>query len=835
MKSPAFFRFSAVATLLTISAALLPSAAIGFSDVKSFTEYRTAIDTLEKKGIIEGYADGTFKGSSRINRAEFLKIILESRGAVDADDGSCFPDVDDEWFAKYVCTAKAEGIIEGYPDGTFKPEREINFVEASKILSLAYDQETTMYSPDWYEPFVRALESSKAIPPSINTLDRKITRGEMVEMMWRLTENVTDQPTKAYLNVKYPEVAINLASDAPQNAKSCVDLRAFAEEGARQGGGRGGEILMMDSMMPEEGASPAMEKSSNAPQMGGGAGDDYSQTNVQVEGVDEGDIVKTDGTYLYIVSGQIVRIVNATSSGNPTEVAKIDLEEVSFSPTDLYIEGNRLIVLGSRWSDGGPIHIMDKRMMPESMIWPGYNMQKAEVRIYDVTDRSKPSLERKIAFDGSAVSSRKIDDKLYVVINQPVRYQPMPYPNVREGDVVPLFQDSKAGDAEVAVARCADVMILPHVPSPQYLTVGVIPLTNPNADIKREVVLGSAENIYASLENLYVATTEYNYTWDTEADIGPQQKTNLYRFEFVDNGVTLEAQGSVPGRALNQFSMDEHEGNFRIATTEEAVWMGDGEQSPSTNNFYVLNSGLETVGSIEDIAPGERIYSVRFMGDRTYMVTFKQVDPLFVIDASNPRSPRILGKLKIPGVSQYLHPYDENHIIGFGQEAVEAKEGDFAWFQGMKVSVFDVTDVENPKEMHTLVLGDRGTSSPLLYNHKALLFEKGRDLMAFPVHLYAIPESQKKAGDPSAYGTQVFQGAYVYDFNLDDGFTLRGRITHYSEEDQLKAGDTWYAYGKDVERIVRIGEKLFTISQGSVHRNDLADLDRDGAVDFKQE
>ncbi|MEK7217830.1 MAG: beta-propeller domain-containing protein, partial [Patescibacteria group bacterium] len=254
---------------------------------------------------------------------------------------------------------------------------------------------------------------------------------------------------------------------------------------------------------------------------------------------------------------------------------------------------------------------------------------------------------------------------------------------------------------------------------------------------------------------------------------------------------------------------------------------------PATNNLYVLNQSLETAGKIEDIAPGERIYSVRFLGDRAYMVTFRNTDPLFVIDTSDPRNPRILGQLKIPGYSDYLHPYDENHLIGFGKDTEEAKDRqDFAWYQGMKIAVFDVTDVSNPKEMHKEIIGDRGTDSPLLQNHKALLFERDRNLLAFPVTVYEIPASERAKSDPGSYGQPVFQGAYVYEFSLEGGFKLKGKITHVTQEQQRKMGDVWYGLGRDIQRVLRLGSSLLTVSDAMVQSNLLSDLNEEGSVEF---
>lgn len=798
----------AVLCSLLVSIVAISPIASAFSDVFSTSPYSRAIQALQEKGVIQGYSDGTFKPSATLNRAEFLKIILGSRGG-DFTGSSCFPDVASEWFAPYVCTAKKEGIVAGYPDGSFKPGQTITFVEAAKILSLAYGQDVQS-SGEWYEGYARAIESSKAIPPSISGLEKTVTRGEMAEMMWRLTEGVTDQPTKGFLNVKYPSLGINLSSEQPQSAKTCGDLAAFAEESQQTGHGRDG--MMLQKMGPTPTGTMAPQAvSENSDQAG-----DYSQTNVQVEGVDEADIVKTDGTYLYTVQNGTIRIVRATPASSLSVVSTIDLSDSTFSPSELYLDGDRLVVLGSIWKDQ-PYQIMQK---VTSSIYPyPYSRQRTQVRLYDVSDHSNPTLDRKLEFDGSLVSSRRIDDRVYLVMNQGFVWNG-PMPLYREADVLPTYTDSAngstalttGGTSDLPVGKCGDVTILPHIPEPQYLIVAVVPTQSATAEVKKEVIVGSAENLYASLNNLYIAATEWQYYW-RGGNGSSEEKTHIFRFAFTGDGVSFEAKGSVPGHILNQFSMDEHEQSFRVATTQGQSW--DSEH-PSSSNLFVLNFDLEQVGSVTDIAPGEQIYSVRFVGDRTYMVTFKKTDPFFVFDTSDPRNPRILGKLKIPGYSDYLHPYDENHILGFGKEAEDSKDGNFAWYQGMKVALFDVTDPSNPVEMSKVTIGDRGTQSPLLSNHKALLFDRTRNLLAFPVSVAKISDAAKQQGswDSPAYGDTVFQGAYVYDVSLAGGLKLRGSITHYGDDDIVKAGS--YLSGKDVERIVRIGDSLLTVGQDRV-------------------
>jgi uncharacterized secreted protein with C-terminal beta-propeller domain len=314
------------------------------------------------------------------------------------------------------------------------------------------------------------------------------------------------------------------------------------------------------------------------------------------------------------------------------------------------------------------------------------------------------------------------------------------------------------------------------------------------------------------------------------------RETVVYRFALNNGKLDYTGKGQVPGSILNQFSMDESEGFFRIATTKGSLFE-EGEYT-SKNNLYVMDPDLEICGRLEDVAPGEKIYSVRFMGDRAYMVTFKKVDPLFVIDLKDAKNPTILGALKIPGYSDYLHPYDENHIIGFGKDTIELsnegtwkKDGTTAYYQGMKIALFDVSDVNNPKEKFKEIIGDRGTDSELLSDHKALLFSQDKELMAFPVTVMEIKDGGNVSeGNRPVYGSFSFQGAYVYNVDLEEGFKLRARISHISEEEYDKSGDGWYSSNKNVERIIYIGDDLYTISKGMIKANSMTDMKEKGSL-----
>jgi len=212
------------------------------------------------------------------------------------------------------------------------------------------------------------------------------------------------------------------------------------------------------------------------------------------------------------------------------------------------------------------------------------------------------------------------------------------------------------------------------------------------------------------------------------------------------------------------------------------------------------------------------------MGDRGYLVTFKKVDPFFVIDLKDPYNPKVLGELKITGYSEYLHPYDENHIIGVGKETEAAETGDFAWYQGVKISLFDVTDVSDPKEIAKYEIGDRGTDSPVLRDHKAFLFDRAKNLLVMPVLVAEIDEAKYPYGVPQyAYGKYVWQGAYVFSISLDEGLQLRGGITHHDSgtlPEQVIYHSTY-----SVERSLYVGEVLYTISQQKVKMNSLDNLE----------
>ncbi len=545
---------------------------------------------------------------------------------------------------------------------------------------------------------------------------------------------------------------------------------------------------------------------------------DYSTTNIQVEGVDEADIVKTDGKYIYTLSGDKLIISEAYPPENAKLLSKTNL---GITPQEIFIDGDTVLVFGYNYS-----YIpLGEEERTEGYIYPR-NSHLTIAQLWDIENREKPELVRSLEFEGTYLSSRKIGSWVYFVINSyPRFYVQKDTSELSEEEIMPMYRDVKPNSEKPfeKVCRCHEVSYFNPENVESFITIVSLSMSNPEAPIKKAVIAGRGGNVYASLNNLYIAEPSGFGFWIWRYG-NIDEKTAVYKFNLNDGDITYSGSVEVPGRILNQFSMDEYKGYFRIATTKGHVSRAGGKTS---NNVYIYDENLQLVGKIEDIAPGEKIHSARFVGDRCYLVTFKKIDPFFVINISNPSSPKILGKLKIPGYSDYLHPYDENHIIGIGKETVEAEErfGDFAWYQGLKIAIFDVTNVENPIQLHKVVIGDRGTDSEVLRDHKAFLFSKDKNLLVIPVLLAEI-KGDKESLPPNTYGDYVFQGAYVYRVTLENGFELMGRITHYNDTEAfMKSGYYFRGDGYSIRRSLYIDNVLYTISERKIKLNSLEDLE----------
>jgi len=518
----------------------------------------------------------------------------------------------------------------------------------------------------------------------------------------------------------------------------------------------------------------------------------YSTTNVQVAGVGEADIVKTDGNYLYVVSGSNIYIISADPHSESTFIQKITLNETY--NLEIYINANKLAVIGNHYSypvyKAVPLPVADYiYVYTEEVI----------VKVYDLTDITNPVLTRAITMNGTLAGSRMIGNYIYASIVQPA-IRPIVYPEPPSSNETQLAimlpqvtTDGTTKEIQPSEIRYINVTDVSYY----FTTILAVNIQNDAQKPTHETFLaGTGSQMYVSQNNMYLTVANMNW-WLMRLNTGEfREETLIYRVKLDREKVAFEAQGSVLGYVLNQFSMDEYNGYFRVATT--VGWGTD-----STNNLYVLNMSLGTVGKLEDLARGERIYSVRFMGSRAYLVTFRQIDPFFVIDLSNPTAPEVLGYLKIPGFSGYLHPYDENHIIGVGKQD-----------NNVKLSLFDVTNVTAPTEAAPpYIVKASWSDTSVLYDHKAFLFDKSKQLLALPISINGATWLSD-----TYYSTGYWQGEYVFNTSLTNGFVLKGNVTHQGTNVEQWNSSYW------VKRALYIDNVLYTVSDKMIKMNSLTDL-----------
>ena len=575
-----------------------------------------------------------------------------------------------------------------------------------------------------------------------------------------------------------------------------------------------------------------------APQASGSLGvtSDYSTTNIQVAGVDEADTVKTDGQYIYTLSAPNgiyyysypsqssynVYILSADPQ-NARVISKISLDS-SLMPIGLFLsqDSTKLVVLASKYTYnyGAPLSPTGIAIMPF------YSYEATAINIFDISNKAVPLLVRNFTVSGNYFNSRMIGNYLYAVTSQSA----MIY-----NDLVTVPAVYNSG---VAYAASPTSIYYADMNQSSYYSFtsfyGINLMDNQQSPTNMTVLMSGASTMYVSPNNIYVSYPN----WINGTDL-----TSIYRVKVNGLQLTFEAQGNIPGYVMDQYSMDEYGGNLRVATNlyQYSIGIFAQQQASQTNNVYVLNQNLTVIGKLEGIGQGENLHAVRFMGDRGYIVTFIKTDPLFVVDLSQPQNPKVLGELTMPGYSDYLHPYDSTHLIGVGKDAVAATQGNFAWYQGLKLALFDVSDVNNPVLLANYTIGDRGTDSAVLNDPKAFLFDKGKNLLVIPVNLALVNQTlvQQYPSDFPAYGQLVWQGAYVFSLSADGGFTLRGTITHLtastlnSQGQLINPNDYYNSQNQWITRSLYIGNTLYTISNAEVKLNSLTDLSQIAQVNLQ--
>jgi uncharacterized secreted protein with C-terminal beta-propeller domain len=399
-------------------------------------------------------------------------------------------------------------------------------------------------------------------------------------------------------------------------------------------------------------------------------------------------------------------------------------------------------------------------------------------------------------------------------------------------DWLPVAEDTRYVDGETITINdlfqdCDNLYESGRLEGESFLTLLSLDIDK-TGELNQTTIFGRPGAVYASASALYVSARQQystSYPWYYDADEGVKQASTVHKFKLKNDPADCQYAGSgvVKGRVLNQFSMDEYEDHLRIATTTG--------HAPSPDVYSTLcilkeNSGeLEIVGQVDNIAPTEDIRSVRFDGTRAFVVTFKKTDPLFAFDLSNPTAPRIEGELKIPGYSTYMHLMDENHLLTIGYDADD--QGDFAWFQGILLQIFDVSEMSDPKPLHKEIIGTRGSTSEAATNHLAFNYFAPKDLLAIPMTIC-------KGGSGGYYGTEMtFSGLLVYDVTIKDGFSKRGGVSHVepgSEDSWNNCGSWWTDSNSVVKRSIFMDDYVYSVALDQIKVDSLDNLGHDVSV-----
>ena len=554
---------------------------------------------------------------------------------------------------------------------------------------------------------------------------------------------------------------------------------------------------------------------------------EYSTTNIQVENVDEADIIKTDGNYIYSISENNVVITDVRDENNVKIASKIE-EYDNMIPEELILYKNVLVVILAKMNSSSSY----------------YNSKNDTiVEIYDITNRENPKLLKDYELLEPYYTSRCIDNRLYVISCGNLR---------KEKDKVITYYTESSVKREIGLDN---IKCIKDIETKRQTLISTIDLNDVNNSLSVSSYLMDVSNAYVSENSIYLLNTKYDYNYNSDVppvssifgpagifgafskvfddryDYNSGYKTSIYKFDISKDGkVDYKTKTKLDGQTINQYSLDEKDGHLRIA-----LYDSEGTR------IVILDNSLNEIGRTSDLAKGEKMYSSRFVGNKAYLVTYKTVDPLFVIDLSDEKNPTVLGKLKIPGYSTYLHPYDENHIIGIGMETEEIINRNSsgkvtstrAVLKGMKMALFDVTDVNNPKQISSVVIGDSRTSSAILTNPKALLFSKEKALIAIPVNNYT-EDFEISVSNTDSYDTlinsyknyttkYVAEGYFVYNINLEEGLKLKGVITHE------KVPTTKYYYYYNYSKLLRgvyIDNNLFTVSEDQIKVNNLDTLEQ---------
>ncbi len=531
------------------------------------------------------------------------------------------------------------------------------------------------------------------------------------------------------------------------------------------------EHFESDAVMPQA-VSDANAVTRAAAENGAAAGN-YGQTNTRDGNVDEADILKNDGRYLYIANGDALTIIDTTTMQKLSVLQpQPKNNESSYYFQEAYVLENRLVLTAAERKR------FDRKNTKDGYYYDGLSWFETNGTvqfIYDTTDKAKPVLLRELRQDGNLLQTRMIGNVLYTVTQYDVNvyskeaveknYAPAVDGKTLTSDEI-LIRDKKAEDTS-------------------YLVLSAFDVTKKDAETTRLSVLGYSSEMYCSADTLYLLATDWSVS-DDESNC----RTNIYAFGLDGATVTLKATGAVPGEAGDDYAIDQCGGYLRITTTDYNY-----KTDMDVSSLYVLDSRLMIVGELTDFAPDEQVKSTRFLGDLAYVVTFRNTDPLFAIDLRDPAKPAILGQVKLPGFSAYLHPLTSTLLLGVGYNG----DDESADYNSVKLSLFDISDPTHPRETDSHVIKQAGTD--VVFEPKAFVFDSQRGAFGIPVTYSVFDKSDCWVGTKAVFRWFTVDG---------DRFGEMKAFVHGTEGAN-------YAYA--LSRLFRgtfIGDSVYTVSDVDV-------------------
>jgi uncharacterized secreted protein with C-terminal beta-propeller domain len=627
------------------------------------------------------------------------------------------------------------------------------------------------------------------------------------------------------------------ASVRPRSFGSCPALVSYAQRNlSRTHGVPEPPVLALSTTAAPTvgrvaGAAPAAAAASGA-DGSSPAAEAYSTTNNQEEGVDEPDLVKTDGSTIFTVSGTRVEAVSA--SGTPKLLGSLDLGANGYDP-QLLLRGNRLIVISSQAPRPiplpGPIAAAPSFVRGSPYIAYGAATELTEV---NVADPAAMKVTQTLSIDGSFVDARQAGTSARIVISSAPRAIPLPALAPSPAGWVPTwrFRDMKSGRRFTRpVAACSDIRRPVDFSGLGMLSIVTLDFDKGLGAAHTDALMADAQIVYGSPTSLYVATQKWVNPSLSVGQLPAGQTTVIDKFDVTDpDTTTFVASGEVPGYLLNQFSMSESGQFLRVASTTLPIWWGVGVNGtiPQSQSYVtvldVANGVLAPVGQVAGLGQGERITSVRFIGDTGYVVTYRQVDPLTTVDLSTPTAPRVRGQLELAGYSAYLHPVGDGRLLGVGTDVSSDNEP-----AGSQLELFDVSDPAAPKLLAKTLIG-AGSSTQVTADHHAFLYWPATNLAVLPVQIYPSGVVTggvvgggvvRSGGVASPTPSSGFVGAIGYKLS-PSGISELGRLVQ-------DAGD---GSTPTIERSVVVGSHLFTVSAAGVMSSSLDTLQRQAFVSF---